>query len=159
MDLTAADNMLSRLDEAIKDSKKRSMRYGANLIRKDQGDAFARHAAPSTGASWASRKRNYSWPLMWNSGNLMRMVTAGWGIKTKTGNPKLFCKLNNDSAENHIKAGALHFGRPGKSRRAGSRRANAARRPMAARPFLGISKGSTRAFKKFWEDQIKAAVD
>ena len=151
--------MLSDLTGALTDNKKRAMRYGANLIRKDQGDAFSRHADPSTGASWASRKRNYSWPLMWNSGNLMRMVTAGWGIKTKTGNPKLFCKLNNDSAENHIKAGALHFGRPGKSRRAASRRANAMKIPMAPRPFLGISKSSTRAFKGFWEAQIKAAVD
>ena len=151
--------MLSDLDEALRDSKKRSMRYGANLIRKDQEAAFSRQAAPSTGQPWAARKASYSWPMLRKSGELSRMVTSGWGLMTKTGRPKLFCKLKSDTAEDVIRAGAIHFGVPGKSRRAGSRRANAMKRPMAARPFLGISKSSTRAFKKFWEKQINAAVD
>lgn len=166
VDMSGADRMMSDLEAALKDKKAKAMIYGARLVRQDQMQAMSRKASPD-GVPWAVRTRSYPWPLMYKTGELMRSVTSGWGLKTKSGKPKLFAKLNSDEAKLHIRAGALHFGRtgPGQSRHA-AYRARRRRRAgtagpgiMPPRPFFGISKSSRRKFTAYWKQQIRAATD
>jgi phage gpG-like protein len=170
IDASKAVDMLTRLEAALHD--KSTMRYGAELIRKDQARAFAGQQSPD-GVAWAPRTRSYPWPLMWKSGGLMRSVTAGWGIKTKRGGPKLFAKLTTNDAKTAIAAGALHFGRGNSQSRhtAGRARRRAAsfvqgkmsgfsamERPMVARPFFGLSRSSEQKFTDHVKRKIHEAV-
>ena len=156
------------IEDAVADSKRRSLRYGAGLLRMDQRNAFARQSDPVSGMPWAKRSRTYSWPLMWKTGALMRMVGASWGANTRDGRPKLFGKLvGNVGKKDSIRAGALHFGRtgPGQSRWTAYRSRKRAKsgggsdRYMPPRPFFGMSRDSQRKLARFWRNQVKAAKD
>lgn len=164
----AALETLHKVQEAVADSKRKSLRYGAHLILQDQRSAFSRQADPVSGMPWARRTKSYSWPLMWKTGELMRRVGAGWGARTRDGRPRLYGKLvGNPSAKLSIQAGALHFGRTGagQSRFTAYRARRAARtggpsnRYMPPRPIFGMSRTSQRQFARFWRAQIKAAQD
>ena len=164
-----------RIEEAVADSKKRSLRYGASLMRRDQAQAFASQSDPLTGRPWAQRTRSYPWPLMWKTGELMRSVGASFGLRTKDGKPKLFGKLLRNDKRLAIRTGALHHGRTGAEQsrhvryRTGKRNLafeagkisglHAMYKYMPPRPFFGISPASQRRFRDYWRAQIKQAQD
>jgi hypothetical protein len=164
-----------RIEEAVADSKKRSLRYGANLMRRDQARAAAVKADPQTGAPWARRTRSYPWPLLWKTGELAAHVDASYGFNTKDGKKKLFGKVRDADKLLAIRAGAIHHGRTGEEQSRHVRSRTKARNKlfragkisslharykyMPARPLFGLSKASQRRFRDYWLEQIKQAQD
>jgi hypothetical protein len=103
--------------------------FGKDQLDKEMQRAFRQKTDPE-GTSWPRREQSYPWDLMNKTGTLKASVRAGFGIKTKSGRPKLFAKVVDafylgtyTRGAGHkpliLVAGAVHFGRKRARRAAG----------------------------------------
>jgi len=129
VNLLETNKMLDRMAQVV-EGKREVMRMGARIMQSETDRAFAQRVDPSTGRPWPSRKHSYPWPLLHHTGQLQRILTTGWGVRTKSGRPRLFGKVREGFARGTysrggggeayqaekpfiLVAGAVHFGRRG----------------------------------------------
>jgi len=156
---------LTEVEKIVSGEQVEVMRYGAALLAEEMHRAFQEQVDPDTGRAWPPRKHEYPWPPLNRTGKLRAMTRAGWGVKTKTGRPRLFGKVEDGfyygpEARNIVVAGSVFYGRTKHRTRKGTKRPGIAPLTGATppRPFFGFGRSAQQKFARRYEQLIKAAT-
>ena len=165
VDTSQAVAALTEVEKIVSGEKAEVMRYGAELLMAEMYRAFREQVDPDTGRAWAPRKYDYPWPLLNRTGTLRTMTQAGWGVKTKTGRPRLFGKVIDGfsygpGVKNIVVAGSVFYGRTKHRTRKGTKKPRIAPTTgtTPGRPFWGFGRSAQQKFAQRYGQLIKAAT-
>lgn len=165
VDASQAVAALTEVEKIVSGEQTAVMRYGAELLGAETERAFREGVNPDTGRPWPMRKHEYPWPLLNRTGGLRTMTRAGWGVKTKSGRPRLFGSVVDgfyygEGVKNIVVAGAVYFGRSKHRTRKGTKKPRIA--PSTGitppRPFFGFGRTAQQKFAARYEQLIKKAA-